>query len=345
MKKTEMFLLLLLGASISCATKEQEPIKKIAFGSCIKSKKPVPILDEVNRYHPELFIFMGDNIYGDTSDMKVLKAKYEILTSKPAYQELKSRSRILATWDDHDYGANDSGREYAMKAESQQIFLDTFDEPLDSDRRSQEGIYASYFLGPKGKRLQIILLDNRYHRSALIKGERKGKGGSYLPNPDSEATMLGEAQWAWLETELLKEADVRLVIGGTQILTEHNGFEAWANFPLELERLFKTIRQSRASGVVFLSGDTHWTELSRRQNGTPYPLYDFTSSGLTEVWKHVTPNKYRFHDMSYLGVNFGAIEIDWERTDPVIRLKAIGAEGEILFQHWISLSSLQNPAQ
>lgn len=338
----QVVLLLSLSLLVSCASKEEKPVARIAFGSCIESRKPVPILDVVNQYHPEIFIFMGDNIYGDTLNMDVLRDKYRVLTSKPAYETLKAKSRILATWDDHDYGANDAGREYAMKAESQQIFLDTFDEPSSSSRRTQDGIHASYIFGPQGKKLQIILLDNRFHRSPLMRGERKGEGGRYVQNFDPKATMLGEEQWAWLENELTKDADIRIVIGGTQLLTEHNGFEAWANFPLEQERLFRTISETKANGVLFLSGDTHWTELTKREDVAPYPLYDFTSSGLTEVWKLITPNQYRFRDMSHLGVNFGAMEIDWDRPDPVIRLKAIGPKGNILFQHWIPLSSIQN---
>ena len=50
------------------------------------------------------------------------------------------------------------------------------------------------------------------------------------------------------------------------------------------ERLLSLLRDTRAAGVVVLSGDRHYAELSVLE-GSPlgYPLYDLTSSTIT-VW-------------------------------------------------------------
>lgn len=96
----------------------QKKLTKIAFGSCGHQDNPLIIFDQVVKHNPDLFIFLGDNIYGDTDDMEVLKAKYQKLGSKPTFQKLKSAMPILATWDDHDFGRNDAGRHYPHKAES-----------------------------------------------------------------------------------------------------------------------------------------------------------------------------------------------------------------------------------
>jgi alkaline phosphatase D len=99
---------------------------------------------------PELFLFLGDNIYADTEDMEVMRAKYAQLAAQPGFQKLRETCPILATWDDHDYGENDAGAEYPKKRESQQVFLDFFGVPRDSPRRAREGVYHSEVFGPRG---------------------------------------------------------------------------------------------------------------------------------------------------------------------------------------------------
>jgi len=129
----------------------QEPLSRIAFGSCAKQDQPQPIWESVVAMKPQLFLFIGDNIYGDTEDMAVLKQKWDLLGAQPGYQKLKQTCPVLATWDDHDYGANDAGADYAKKRESQQLFQDFFDVPKDSPRRKQEGVYHAEVFGPPGK--------------------------------------------------------------------------------------------------------------------------------------------------------------------------------------------------
>ena len=142
----------------------QKNISKIAFGSCSNQNNPLLIFDVVVKHQPDLFVFLGDNIYGDTDNMKTLQAKYDRLAAKATFQNLKKNVPIIATWDDHDYGQNDSGRHYPKKEESKELFLKFFDEPADSERRKHEGIYTSNMYENKGKKVQIILLDNRTFR-------------------------------------------------------------------------------------------------------------------------------------------------------------------------------------
>src|ERR1019366_4387434 len=216
-----VFVLALALSGVSLGVAGEKPLSRIAFGSCAKQDKPQPIWDAVVETKPELFVSLGDNIYADTEDMKVMKAKYELLAKQPGYQKLKKTCPIIATWDDHDYGANDAGAEYPKKKESQQIFLDFFGAAKDDPRRSREGVYDVHLFGPKGKRIQIILLDGRYFRSPLKKGFKPGEPGEgyrgiYVPNTDKDATMLGEAQWRWLAEQLKDPAELRLSGAGIQ---------------------------------------------------------------------------------------------------------------------------------
>ena len=150
---------LVLLASNRFTLAAEQPLTRIAFGSCAKQDKPQPIWEAVVETRPELFVFLGDNIYGDTQDMEVLRAKYALLGEQPGYKKLREACRVMATWDDHDYGANDAGAAYPKRRESQQVFLDFFGVPKEDPRRTQEGVYSAHLFGPPGKRVQLLLLD------------------------------------------------------------------------------------------------------------------------------------------------------------------------------------------
>ena len=135
---------LLLLATGGRAVAEEEPLSRIAFGSCAEQQRPQPIWEAIVAAEPQRFIFLGDNIYGDTQDMTVLRDKYQLLAEVPGFQKLRKTCPVLATWDDHDFGLNDSGGEYPKKAEAQQVFLDFYRrQGVDDPRRSRPGIYSS----------------------------------------------------------------------------------------------------------------------------------------------------------------------------------------------------------
>ena len=142
----------------------------IAFGACCHEGRPQPVWDAIVAADPDLFIFAGDNIYGDTEDMAVLQAKYDQLAAVPGFQRLRQACPIQAVYDDHDYGQNDAGREYPMRKESAAMCLDFFGVPEGDPRREHPGIYGSTIMGAPGQRVQIILLDTRYFRDPIDAG-------------------------------------------------------------------------------------------------------------------------------------------------------------------------------
>jgi alkaline phosphatase D len=269
---------------------------------------------------------------------------YAQLGAQPGYQKLLKTCPILATWDDHDYGGDDAGADYPKKKESQQALLDFFGVPKDSPRRKQEGIYHAAVFGPPGKRVQVILLDMRYFRSPLKKDLKRPRNlGQYVPVTDPNATLLGTFQWKWLEQQLKVPAEVRLIGSSVQVVAEDHGFEKWMNIPHERERLYQLIRDTRAAGVIFLSGDRHLAELSVMDGGVGYPLYDLTSSGLNMAnkrFRKLEPNRHRVAIMD-VGNNFGLVKIDWTRADPLINLEIHDDEGDVMIRHKVALSRLQ----
>ena len=301
----------------------------VAFGSCNMSQEPNLFWDDIVAQQPDVWIWGGDIVYADTDDVERLRAIYAMQDTVAGYAELKKEVPVIGTWDDHDFGVNDGGADFAIKAESQQVFLDFMDVPADSERRNQEGVYASHeYVLPSGK-VKIIVLDTRYFRSDLIKSEDAQR--RYEPTMDSTATILGAKQWQWLENELNQsEADFNLIMSSIQVLSGEHGFETWGNFPLEVKKLESLIAQSGAKGVVLLSGDRHISEFSKTDiAGLSYPLIDFTSSGLTHSYSSFSgePNQHRVGEV-VSDKSYGIINLYIQ--DKAAEFKMMGDNGEVL---------------
>jgi alkaline phosphatase D len=299
---------------------------RIAFGSCARQDKPQPIWQTIAATQPDLFVFLGDNFYADARDEKTLRQRYAEFRAVQPLQDFRRKTPHVAIWDDHDFGDDDVGGEYELKALSQQLFCDEWAEPANSPRRTRSGIYEAYRFESGGRKVQLIMLDLRFNRTALvadatlhsgyramvIKAKLTGQPmpGWYLPNPDPKASLLGEAQWDWLDKQLAEPADVRIIGSSVQFAAEGTGWEGWANFPLERQRLVALIKKRHAEGVVFISGDMHYADISRWDAPGSYPLWDITSSGLTEVWDIPTPNSRRVSSV-LVEQNFGTLDLDW----------------------------------
>jgi len=332
-------------------------IERIAFGSCAKQLQHQPIWDTVIDAKPDLFLFLGDAIYADTDGKTAwsvsegqLKGEWNRLADKPEFQRVRNQIPMMATWDNHDYGTHNGGVEFPLKEKSQAIFLDLFGEPADSDRRNSPGVYDAKIFGPQGRRVQIILLDTRFFRDQYKKDPtpkakrlKAGKVGGYMPDSDPKKTLLGDRQWRWLEQQIKKPAEVRLIASSIQIIPDKKGMDEWGNFPLERKRLFNLIEDSGAKGVILLSGNVHFAELSKSY-AEDYPLFELTSSGMThvnEVYAKAA-NEYRIAG-PFVDHNVGLVEVDWDsKPSPQITLKVIGEDGRTGFSHPVRLDELRS---
>lgn len=321
---------------IGCKTSqiEDQPLRSqdsftIAFGSCNKHTVKNNLWDDVLAAQPDVWIWGGDIIYADTDKASEIARMFDIQKEIPGYKAICEKMQVIGSWDDHDYGLNDGGEEFASKAASQQVFLDFMDVAADSPRREREGIYASYTYDlPEGS-IKILVLDTRYFRSALTPSADKKK--RYQPGKYGEGTMLGEVQWAWLEEELRNsKADFNLLISSIQFLSNQHGFETWGNFPHEVDKLNGIIKESGANGVIILSGDRHISEFSEIEiPGLSYPLIDFTSSGLTHVYSSYSgePNPYRKGEV-IAEISFGIVTFNLATKE--VQMQMVGDQGKIL---------------
>lgn len=316
MKKISLAWLVSLTIITGCRTTKNdsstaqhtEAVSTIAFGSCSNQYMPQPLWDDIVAQKPNVWIWLGDNIYGDSENMDTLSAKYALQKRNPVYQQLRQAASIIGVWDDHDYGVNDGGKEYPRRKESQQLMLDFLDVPQNSPLRIQEGAYSAHSYGPKGQRVKVILLDGRYFRDPL---KKNGK----LNVPDPTGDILGDTQWQWLEKQLTgSDADIHIIGSGIQFLADEHPYEKWANFPVARQRLLDLLGKTKPKGAILISGDRHIAEMAKvRVSGLGYDLYDITSSGLTHASKpHEEPNKYRVGEM-VAKLNYGLITINWNQ--------------------------------
>lgn len=326
-------LLVALAAGVPVRAEEPgpaaAPLSRIAFGSCNDPRNPQPLWKPILATEPQLWIWLGDIVYADTEDMTRMKRLYDRQKQEIGYQALRRTCPVIGTWDDHDFGRNNAGKEYPAREKSQECLLSFLEEPRDSPRWKQEGVYASCLYGPPGRTVQVILLDTRYHRD----------------EPGKESDILGEGQWKWLEKSLAgTDAQLRVIGSSIQVLTDEHPYEKWANFPKARARLMELLARTKAAGVVFLSGDRHLGEISKMAEGPAgYPLYDVTSSGLThsvpETFKPA-PNRYRTGPV-FPQRNFGTIRIDWDAAPVLISLQVRDADGTVRIEEKMPLSALK----
>lgn len=298
----------------------------ISFGSCNQHDRPQVMWKSVSQNNPDVWIWTGDIIYADTQDMRLMSEKYGALKANPLYRAFANAVKVIGVWDDHDYGVSDGGKEYPQKDAAQTILLNFLDEPRESNRRKQKGVYTSYVFEEGSRQVKIILLDTRYHRDA----------------PSDTGDILGAEQWQWLEKELKSStAKINILVSSIQVIPEEHRWEKWSNFPKSRERLFSLIRTSKISGLLIISGDRHIAEVSKLADGAlPYPLYEVTSSGMTHSWSNFPgePNRHRVGRV-FTGKNFGVIEINWN-NNPEIIVKVHDQENNVVLQETIFLSQI-----
>ena len=304
MKKLLSLLILLLSHSAHSSLPEytlNDRLDYFALGSCNRQSDKQwawPIAEQRN---PDLWLWLGDNIYGDSDDKAVMKEKYDQLSNNPGYKSFRKNVPVIGIWDDHDYGLNDGGKDFHAKEQNRLLFLDFIGEEKSSKRWKQKGIYTTYKVGPEGQQVRFILLDTRYH----------------LEKYGDEADILGETQWEWLE-EILKtsEAQIHFIASGISVLTaKKKAKETWQKSPKAFRRLHSLLQKYNTPGVFFLVGDRHLsTAYQKERHGILYT--EIMASGMTHnksgIGKSIARSYYGKKN-SLFHNNFGEIRIHWEK--------------------------------
>jgi len=297
----------------------------IALASCFYVNEPVydrpgtpygsnyPVLSALTARAPDLMLWLGDNTYlreVDWWSRTGILARYAHTRALPELQPLLGSTHHLATWDDHDYGPNDSDRSYIGKAWTREAFDLFWANPPSAPGLG--GVTTMF----EWADVQFFLLDDRWDRSP--NDRRTG-----------EREMLGEEQIRWLVDALASSnATFRIVAMGGQVLNPAARFENYATFPEERERLLEAIRAENIPGVIFLSGDRHHTELTKLDRPGTYPLYDLTVSPLTAgLASPDTTNTLQVPGTYVREHNFAILSFDGPRTERRLTMTVVGADG------------------
>lgn len=303
-------------------------ITRILLASCLDEELDAPAVRTLAGEKADLMLMLGDNVYGDLDtvagpvyddpDLTELRSSFAELAASADFAALRRALPMMAVWDDHDYGKNDGGREFLFKEFAERIH-EQFWGLRSEDAGARPGVHQARTFGPEGRRVQVILLDTRFFRSPLTRTDEYGAKGKerYIPAPaDAGQDMLGAAQWGWLEAELKKPADLRLLVSSIQVTPDVHGWEAWATLPKERAKLYDLLRSTGAGArTIFVSGDRHSAHLyANTAAGVGRAIPEITASSLnkafskTEVIDEHDPQ--RVGD-NYAFANYGSIAIDW----------------------------------
>ena len=296
---------------------------KIGFGSCLDQDKSMAIFDEVKAAAPDMFLMIGDNVYGDTPSGELSRMESAYAKQKENFAAMSPDFPVEAIWDDHDYGINDGGIDYSHKEETEKMFFDFWEIPEDDVRRTRPGLYREQRLDLGGKTVQLLYLDTRYFRGPLDHTDEEGAAGKerYLASNDTTRSILGSAQWLWLQDKLQASADYRLIVSSIQFLAAGHGWECWRMLPHEMDRFVSLLDQYSVDNMLFLTGDRHRGGLYQLTTPAGNKIYEITSSPLNADTFPVEEDGPLRLGATYPDSNFGLITIDTVLNTMLVELK------------------------
>ncbi len=321
----------------------EPPTIKFALGSCnyvnetIYDRPGKPygsghqIFKSITEKKPDFMIWSGDNVYLRESDWDSrtgIRHRFTNDRALPELQPLLASVHHYATWDDHDYGPNDSDRTYELKNETKETFELFWGNPTT---QAGGGISNRFTWGD----VEIFLLDDRWFRTP-----DNYKGG--------KSEMLGKQQLEWLlESLKSSNATFKFVVNGSQMLNDsaNDKLEMFSKHKEEYDEFLKRLQLDNPSGVIFLTGDRHNTELSMMKREGLYPLYDLTISPLTAGASgdrgKSDKNSYRVDNTYYGENNFAMLEITGKRKERILKIIVFNADGKEVWTREIKASELR----
>ena len=270
-------------------TPAQEEVKrrvKLIFGSCARDKE-AETWAAIRGHHPEAVVLLGDTPYIDSTRLEVQLRRYREFFAGPGFAETFREASLYATWDDHDFGRNDTDGRLKGKENSRKAFLAYHANP--SYGEDGQGIYTSFRRGP----VEVFLLDTRWFA-----------GTKPSPADSGKRTLLGRAQWEWLRKGLQASTATFKVLASGMIwngATRPNKPDHWESYPHERNALFRFIGEKKIPGVVLVGGDIHRSRALRypaKETGAGYDLTELITSPLhSKIIKAANaPSPYLLHD-------------------------------------------------
>lgn len=217
---------------------------RIAFGSCADIDDGTGLAwQRIAREEPDAIVLIGDTPYIDTTDLAGQRARHRAFAGAPEFEALTSRVPLVAVWDDHDFGRNDTDGRLPGRETSRRVFMEY--RPNERAGDGTNGLYTAFRSGP----VEVIVLDTRWFAKT-----EPSRDDPRLPS------LLGEAQWRWLEATLRASTAPFKVVASSMVWNNRVRAlksDCWGAYPHEFARLQRLVRETQAGGVVLVSGDVH----------------------------------------------------------------------------------------
>jgi alkaline phosphatase D len=287
---------------------------------------------------PALFnLWLGDSWYTREVDYYSawgLENRISVDRSKKVLQKFMAVMPQYFIWDDHDYGPNNSGKEFFLKEESRNIFKEYTLNP--SYGEDGKGIYSKLSFSD----VDFFLTDDRYFRSdTRLMDSTGGKS-------NSSKTYFGKVQMEWLKNSLLfSNATFKVIASGSQVLNPVSTVECMRFYSYEYNELMEFLSAHKINGVIFLTGDRHHSEVIKKERAGSYPLYDVTVSPLTASVAKVRGaeinNPYRINNTLVESQNFGNIVVSGPKDQRMFKIIFTGIKGEKLAEWSVNEAELK----
>lgn len=290
----------------------------------------------------ELMIWLGDNTYlreADYSSQSGIKYRYEHTRRNKDLQKLLGTKFNYAIWDDHDFGPNDGNSSFELKDYSTQIFKQFWGNKYYG--QDGQGVYSKFSYSD----CEFFLLDNRTFRDESSLNEETV----------AYKTMLGQKQLQWLKNSLkFSTASFKFICVGGQVLNEYTVKESYNLYKSEREEIISFISNNNISGVLFLTGDRHHSEIikaNRNKNNKSdtdyYPLYDITSSPLTSGTDDILNSSEKDNPMRVKGTlavdqNFCIFNVSGMPGERKLLVRSLDRNNNKLFELTLYQSDLEN---
>lgn len=307
----------------SCLLLQTDIFRPIFPGSSIL------ILKRMQKQNGDFMLWLGDNLYMWKPHYKsyegMFKRYMKVRRAFKLHNRFLSHQPSYAIWDDHDYGPNDAGAEWQLKDTALKVFK-AFWPNTYPEAPSFNGNYFKF----SRYDADFFMMDDRYFR---------GKQG------DSTASFLGENQMIWLKQQLqASTASFKFIAIGSQVVSRMGFGEKYNEYSRERAELFDFIADNNIKGVIFLSGDMHFTELCK-ENWKGYPMYDYSCSPLTSPplplrLVKMQTNPLRVEGTKTQGRNFGKISISGEPGNRICTIETFNRRGKKKWSHSIAQQEL-----
>ncbi len=271
-------------------------------------------------------IWLGDNWYTREVDFYTtwgMQYRPSHDRATPVLQKFMASMPQYAIWDDHDYGPDNSGKDFIFKKESRRIFMDYSLNP--SYGEEDKGIYSVVSYSD----VDIFLTDDRFFRS------HEDMQDSVAGKPNTAKTYFGTQQMEWLKNALLfSKATFKIIATGSQVLNTYSSAECMKTYSAEYYELLNFLAEYKIKGVLFFSGDRHHSEIIKMERPGLHPLYDVTTSpltaGVSKVRGNELNNPAREKGTLVEEQNFSKVTVNGKKNERVLTVTFTGIKGNQL---------------